>query len=88
MEKTLKNLTNAFMTVFAVVVKKNARQTHIFWVIEPNLDEVDYTIIKFYDAKNNLLHEDRIENTRPDVIDETIIRHLNKTTKELSGRAS
>lgn len=88
MEKTLKNLTNAFMTVFAVALKKNPRRGHIFWVIEPNIDEVDYTIVKFYDAKNNLLHEDRIENTQPDFIDETIIRHLNKTTKELLGRAS
>ncbi|HAS44440.1 MAG TPA: hypothetical protein DCS93_28435 [Microscillaceae bacterium] len=88
MEKTLKNLTNAFMTVFAVVIKKNPRQGHIFWVIEPNLDAVDYTIVKFYDAKNNLLHEDRIENTQPDFIDEAIIRHLNKTTKKLLGRAS
>lgn len=88
MEKTIKNLTNAFMTVFAVAVKKSTRQGHVFWVIEPNLEDVNYTIIKFYDSKNNLLHEDRLENTHPDVIDEATIRHLNKTTKKLTGRAS
>lgn len=71
----------AIFCLGAAVAK--AQSTEPFWVIETNLHQTDYTILRVYDAQNTLLHEETIQGKALDVQSRKDRKRINRRMKEV-----
>jgi hypothetical protein len=60
-----------------------AQSTEPFWVIETNLHQTDYTILRVYDAQNSLLHEETIKGKAMNVLSRRDRKRINRRVKEV-----
>lgn len=54
-----------------------------YWVVETNLHEAPYTIVKMYNLQNTLLYEERLEGKRLNIKRRRHVRMLNTSLNNL-----
>lgn len=73
-------------TVFFIAATLNAQSPKVsptYWVVETNIQQKTYSIVRLYDADNRLVHEVRMEGIYFDV---TRSRHRKLLNELLKGQ--
>jgi hypothetical protein len=53
-----------------------------YWVVEGNIKSNDYTLIRFYNSDNNLIHEEMMRGKFLDVTNKRDVKFLNKKLRQ------
>jgi hypothetical protein len=81
-------LALAFMLAsFTVSLAQHLPANAGFWVIETNITQRNYSIVRFYDAANALIYEENIPGIYLDATKRRTKKLLNKTLLQLTDKA-
>ncbi|HWA35606.1 MAG TPA: hypothetical protein VG737_15800 [Cyclobacteriaceae bacterium] len=71
-----------------IIVMGAAAQTtsNNYWVVEGNVNTRDYTLIRFYDSANNLIHEETIQGKFLDINRKKNVKLLNKKLRDFDTK--
>jgi hypothetical protein len=58
-----------------------------YWVVEGNVNTRDYTLIRFYDSANNLIHEETMQGKFLDISKRKNVKLLNKKLRDFEVRS-
>jgi hypothetical protein len=64
-----------------------AREPGTYWVVETNQHDKSYSIVRFYDRRDQLLYEEKLWGLRLDVTRPRTHRLLNKTLREVTNKS-
>lgn len=80
-----------FAGLFLAALTAEAQDTvtaSTYWVIETNVNDRSYSILKLYDQNNQLVHEVKIEGVSIDIRQARQRKILNQILKNYNGRAT
>ncbi len=71
-----------------IIAMSAAAQTssNNYWVVEGNVNTRDYTLIRFYDSANNLIHEETMQGKFLDINKRKNVKFLNKKLRDFDAR--
>ncbi|HEY9047474.1 MAG TPA: hypothetical protein VIN08_16325 [Ohtaekwangia sp.] len=70
----------------AVSVQSFGQEKSIYWVVETNAVNKQYSIVRFYDQSNQLMHEVKLDNIYIDIRKPKYQRKLNQLLKNYQER--
>lgn len=73
----------------STALKTNAQSTSfdsLFWVVETNIYNPSYTIVRFYNYRNLMVHEVRLQGVYLDICNPRQRKKLDSLMKEYSQR--
>ncbi len=57
-----------------------------YWVVEGNVNTRDYTLIRFYDRGNKLIHEETLQGKFLDITRKKNVKALNKKLRDFEEK--
>ena len=67
------------MTIFN---KNKKSKQEIFWVIEENEDNLNTTLVKFYNQNDQLLHQEILIGLQKDILDTNALQKIKKISQK------
>ncbi|MDB5264016.1 MAG: hypothetical protein JWQ14_3299 [Adhaeribacter sp.] len=58
-----------------------------YWVVETNLKQRDYTLVRFYNQNNELLYEERLTGKYLDISRPRYVKRLNLALRQVTRNA-
>ena len=86
MKRTLILLAVAWLSVAVEAKAQTNSFDSLYWVVETNIHHRSYTIVKFYNYHNLMVHEVRLEGIYLDICKPRQRRKLDELMKEYSQR--
>ncbi|WP_333819751.1 hypothetical protein [Ohtaekwangia sp.] len=71
-----------------VAVESFGQEKSMYWVVETNAVDKQYSIVRFYDKSNQLMHEVKLDHVYLDIRKPKYQRRLNQLLKKYEERAA
>ena len=75
-------IASIFLLLTFAVSAQQANSDTLYWVVETNINNPSYSVVKFYDRRNFLVHEVKLDGV---YIDVRIPRHKRKLDQLLKA---
>jgi hypothetical protein len=86
METKGKLIVMAWLVMIVITASgQNVESNANYWVVEGNVKTNDFTIIRFYDSGNQLIHEETMEGKFLDITKKKNVRFLNKKLRDFDS---
>jgi hypothetical protein len=84
--KRILTLTAAILTI--TVSAFSQQDKSLYWVVETNTQIKNYSVVRFYNHNNQLVHEVAMDHVRIDVTKPKHLRKLNQLLKNYQDRVA
>lgn len=78
----MKSIMMTALFLISISIAK-AQSSEPYWVVETNIHQTDFTILRIYDAQNSLLHEETWKGKAMNIMARKDRKRIDRRAKEI-----